>query len=356
MVIDLAQFCSAAGDDVTVICSPDRIEQHFLKTLSEARGIKLVFSPMRREIGLHDVKDAWKLLRNLRKVGPFDIIHGHSSKAGALVRIAGIFLPKAKKVYTAHGFITMAPAASRVYRLIEKILGLFCNAIVAVSEGEGRHALSIGLPASKVKVIPNGTAMTDQKPRDEARRELGIPQDQLALGLVGRMESQKNPVLAVEAFALASKKYPELNFYLIGEGSLIPQVDKKIKKHKLQNKVLMLGFKNSRQLMAAFDALVCSSDYETLPITFLEALNAGVPVITRHVGGVEEAILENETGFLAKTQSAEGLAEAIRAFAATTPDQRRAMHEKTKQHAKNFTQRRMGLATRQLYAELMKAR
>jgi glycosyltransferase involved in cell wall biosynthesis len=352
VVIDLATFGAASGDNVTVICALERAENHFLKTIASLPGVKLIFTPMRRDIGLHDLFHAALLLSRLKKHGPFDIIHGHSSKAGALVRIVGIFLPKTKKVYTAHGFITMAPKASRAYRYIEKILAYFCNAVIAVSEGEGRHALSLGIPSSKVKVIPNGTKVEGQIPRFEARQELNIPGNVTALGFVGRLESQKNPVLAIEALALASKQYPDVNLYMIGEGSLLPDIQQAMAKRGIQNNVHLLGYCNGRRLMAAFDALLGSSDYETLPITFIEALNAGVPIVTRYVCGVEEAIREGQTGFLAKTQDAEGLAEAIKSFAATTKEQRAVMREKTREHAKYFTQERMGSSTRTLYADL----
>ncbi len=353
VVIDLSHYCASQGDEVTVIAGARRAEAHFVDTLSAMPGVKLVFSSMRREIGLHDARDAWLLYKELRRHGPFDVIHGHSSKGGALARLAGIFFPKAVKAYTAHGFITMAPSSSRAYGWIERFLSCFCDAVVAVSEGEGRHALSLGIPAHKVKVIPNGTTVGPQTPREEARRELEIAQEDVALGFVGRMESQKNPLLLIEAFAVAVREHPELKLNMIGEGSLMSEVRAAVARKGLQDNARLLGYRHVRRLMPAFDALVCSSDYETLPISFLEALSAGVPVITRYVGGVEEAIVEGQTGFLAQGPEAEHLAQAIKAFAATTPEQRRAMREHTQNHAKNFTLERTGKATRDLYQSLL---
>ncbi len=355
VVIDLTQYMQAQGDDVTVVAGTQRCEAHFVDTLSAMPRVRLEFASMRRNLGPHDVTDGWKLYKKLRALGPFDVIHAHSSKAGALTRIVGTLLPKARKVYTAHGFITMAPSSPVSFRWIERSLSFFCDAVVAVSEGEGRHALSLGIPSRKVKVIPNGTTVGAQTPREKAREELGIAADETALGFVGRMESQKNPLLAIDAFAEAVRDYPSLTLNMIGEGSLMPAVRDSIVRYKLRGNVRLLGYRQARRLMAAFDALLCSSDYETLPISFLEALTAGVPIITRHVGGVEEAIVEGRTGFLARGAEAAHLAEAIKSFGATDHEHRQNMKESARRHAQNFTREKTGSATRHLYQSLLDA-
>jgi hypothetical protein len=128
---------------------------------------------MRREVGAHDLMDAWRLYRCLRRAGPFHVIHGHSSKAGALARISGQFFPKAIIVYTPHAFVTMAPGVSCFYGAIEKILSLFCDAVIVVSDFEKEHALKcIGIDKRKVAVISNGVQTSGSSDRAATRREL----------------------------------------------------------------------------------------------------------------------------------------------------------------------------------------
>ena len=84
VVLYLARYALEKGHKVTVVYAPDRAEVKFLAALSSLPGIKLLNSPMQRSIGPWDVRDGWLLLQTLQAAGPFDIIHAHSSKAGAL--------------------------------------------------------------------------------------------------------------------------------------------------------------------------------------------------------------------------------------------------------------------------------
>ncbi|NTU77165.1 MAG: glycosyltransferase family 4 protein, partial [Alphaproteobacteria bacterium] len=122
VVLDLARAQRAEGQEVTVIYAPQRAEARFVKELSSLSGIKIVTSSMRRKVGLHDLADLSRLILRLRRHGPFDILHSHSSKAGALTRLANPFLPRAVHVYTPHAFMTLAPGASRLYGWIERVL------------------------------------------------------------------------------------------------------------------------------------------------------------------------------------------------------------------------------------------
>jgi len=185
VVIDLAREGLAAGDALTVIYAPNRADPSFVKALSSMPGLRLVTTPMRREVGAHDLMDAWHLYRCLRRAGPFHVIHGHSAKAGALTRISGLLFPKTAIVYTPHAFITMAPRASCFYVAIEKILSLFCDAVIVGSDFEKKHALEcIGIDKRKVAVIFNGVQTSGSSDRAAARRELGYQDHEFVFGFV----------------------------------------------------------------------------------------------------------------------------------------------------------------------------
>ena len=115
-VLDLAAGLSHRGHDVTFVWSPDRAEEKFVQQLQALRAVSSHPLSMRRAVGLNDVASLRALSNYICNESPFDILHGHSSKAGALVRL----LPrnvKGARIYTPHAFRTMDPTLSRVGRL-----------------------------------------------------------------------------------------------------------------------------------------------------------------------------------------------------------------------------------------------
>jgi glycosyltransferase involved in cell wall biosynthesis len=350
VVSDLAREGLAAGDDITVIYSPYRAETSFVRTLSSMRRLKLVESPMRREVGAHDLNDAIRLYRCLHRAGPFDVIHGHSAKAGALARICGLFFPKAIKVYTPHAFITTAPGVSRFYGTVEKILSLFCDVVIVLSEFEKEHALThIGIHKKKVAVISNGVQIDDFSDRAAARKELGYHDNEFVFGFVGRLLPQKNPVRFVEAFVLAQRQRRDLKLCIVGEGPLRAAIEAMLIERGLTSQAHCFGRKNSRRILAGFDGLLCSSDYEGFPLVYVEALAAGVPIVTTPVGGSREAVVEGQTGFVSDDFSAESLALAMLKLTALDSENRMRMTEQARRHAQMFRIETVAAATRALY-------
>lgn len=138
-VIDLARELGELSHKVAVVYSPTRAEPTFVRELERLSLFAVEALPMRRAVGPWDISAARTLQEIIDRLGPFDVIHGHSSKAGALVRLVA---PRgAARVYTPHAFRTMDPStgtlARRVYGAAESILGRFVSdAIIAVSPEE----------------------------------------------------------------------------------------------------------------------------------------------------------------------------------------------------------------------------
>ena len=207
VIIDLVQFGLIKGDDITVIYALPRASPHFIQTLAPLLGSKLIPISLQREVGMHDLPDGWHLYKYLREYGPFDVIHGHSSKAGALVRITGVLFPRAIKIYSPHAFVTLDPTAPRIYAVFEKILSWFNGTIVTLSEVEKEHALkSLHLNPKKIHVIPNGIKIDYSVDRDAARQVMQYQPSQFVVGFVGRFVPQKNPLRLIDAFAAALAK------------------------------------------------------------------------------------------------------------------------------------------------------
>lgn len=352
VVLDLAIYQADNGHEVTVIYSPARAWPQFVRALDKRPDIRVITMPMQRKVGLHDLMSSLQLRDILSRERPFDIVHSHSSKAGALARLTGLFF-KAKQVYTPHGFITLVPTAGGHYKWIELFLSLLCHRIIAVSEKEKEHARSLGIAERRLSVVPNGTEPKNALSFHEARDTLTLPETGRVIGFAGRFSYQKNPVLAVETFALLAADYPDVTLCMVGDGELMPEVRAAVERLGLQDRVLLTGMLDAAPLLVAFDLLLCTSVYEGMPIVFIEALAANVPIVSTDVGGTEEGIIPGITGFVAEAQTPEALAEACRKCLDLDDTQKAAMKIEIARLSEGFTAGAMGGRTARLYDSLM---
>lgn len=149
----------------------------------------------------------------------------------------------------------------------------------------------------------------------------------LVLLHIGRFAPQKNHRLLVEGCALASREYPSMQLWLVGEGPLRAEVERLVREKGLEERVLFLGVRSDvPELLAAADIFVLPSDWEGLPLVVVEAMAAGKPVIASAVGGVPELIEQERTGMLVPAGDPEALAQAILRLA-RDPELRRRVGE-----------------------------
>ncbi|MCW2283551.1 glycosyltransferase involved in cell wall biosynthesis [Rhodoblastus acidophilus] len=353
VVVELARSGVAAGEDVTVIYSRNRAEQVFIDDLVAIDGLHLVETPMQREVGLHDIVAGWRLLRALIAHGPFDVIHAHSSKAGGLARLAGLFMPGAAKVYAPHAFVTLSPDARPIYGLIERLLSHVTDAIVVLSEQERRHATEVlHIAPDLLHLIPNGVSAAPQGNRAAIRAKLRAEDDSFVIGFVGRLVEQKNPVRAVKAFALVAPTHPQALLAVIGGGPLEPDVLAAARAAGVAERVRMVGYAPARDYMPAFDCLLCSSDYESSPLIFPEALMAGVPLVSTNVGTVPELQRPEGPVFAVADLTPEALADGLDQLLRLSPEQRLALREAARRFAAPYSAETMYGRTFELYRRL----
>jgi glycosyltransferase involved in cell wall biosynthesis len=353
-VLDLAAGLRARGDETTVIYSGDRAEPAFLEGLRSLEGVRAAEVPMRRGVGPRDAASLWTLGRTVRRLGPFDVLHGHSSKAGALVRLLRPFLPRSTRiVYTPHAFATMNPSASRIYGALERLLEPLGDAVIVLSDEERRHASgALGLPDRKVRLVHNGVASGGFAPRAAARRTLGFREEDVVLGFVGRLTAQKDPLRLVRAFAAARRSRPALRLAVAGDGELRAAAEALARASVPEGAVRFLGRRDARELMAGFDALAVSSGYEGMPYVFLEALAAGTPILTTPVGGARECAEEGVSGLVAAGFGDEALAGLFERVA-DDAGLRARLRAGAAGKAAQFTLAAMVDGTRRVYGELI---
>lgn len=207
--IDLTRELAARGHAMTAIYSSLRAEARFLDELAgpRCRAIPLA---VRRSLGPYDLAAIRALNKVFRGNGPFDIVHGYSSKAGALIRLVDVGW--AKRVYKPHAFRGLDPrlglAARELFSIAETALGLHADALITVSHDEEVFARSLRIPTDHIFLVRNGVINPRVIDRDATRAALG-PSERL-VGFVGRMSAQKNSVRFVHTVIPAMRAHPGL--------------------------------------------------------------------------------------------------------------------------------------------------
>lgn len=255
--------------------------------------------PLKRRPGRADVASAGAL-RRLDGYDSFEIVHAHSSKAGVLVR-AVLPRPSGRVVYSPHcfGFNRSGAGGRLLAWAVEQALVPRTGAIVAVCDWERRQAARALLGASRrTEVIENGVEPCRQvAPHEELR---AFAQGAPLAGLVARLEIQKDPVRLVRAFAHAVRAGAPGKLAVVGNGSLAGEVAAEIERESLDGRAALFPFEpgQTASYLRALDLFVLPSRWESLPISVLEAMACGVPVLATAVGGVADLLQDHDTAVL----------------------------------------------------------
>ena len=350
VALDISYQLAATGDDVTLLYSPLRADAAFYSKIEEEKRVRFVSFPIKNYVSWNDILAVLRLVWFLWRNGPYDVLHSHSSKAGGIARLAGLFFPRMAKIYSPHAFYTMSPYAPRFYGKVERLLSVLTDMVIAVSAFEKQHAVcEIGIRQDKVAVVPNAVQPFDIGYRKLARQMMEQNETDFVLGFVGRLVEQKNVERLIAAFKMALDQKPEIRLVILGDGSCRGLLDEAIRVHQVQNNVRVIGNKDARPYYVGFDALVCSSDYEGFSLVFLESLYAGTPIVTTPVGGAQEAVVEGRTGFVARDFLDKSLADVIVRFASLAPETRAQMRVNAREHGGSFTLSALCQNVRQIY-------
>ncbi|AXK61442.1 glycosyltransferase [Burkholderia sp. IDO3] len=248
--------------------------------------------PMQRAVGWRDALAVARVYRCLLHIRP-DIVHSHSSKAGAIARLC---VGPWRQVYTPHAVYTLNPSLTdtqrRFYGTIERLLGRLCtHRIIAVSRDEARHLHDVlGIPAHRVTTIVNGVKPPDTMPRRDARQALGLPDDAIVVGFVGRFDHQKGADRLVRiARGVYRRCGRSVQFVAIGPGDFNAAAGPEAE-YLPPNLHVAGAVERASRYFSAFNLFALPSRYEGFPYVCLEAMAARVPIVASRVAGAAELI------------------------------------------------------------------
>jgi glycosyltransferase involved in cell wall biosynthesis len=282
-------------------------EEGFLTEACREHGIPVHILPhlQRRQNAFSEISCFWETLSLLKRIRP-DLIHAHTFKAGFIARLAGWWLG-IPTIYTVHAWLwgteEVSRAASALGRPLEQLAAHWCDRIIAVSDaGASLLRKSKVGTSGKIVTIYNGIPDCVERAESHSKRELVIV-------MVARFTPAKDHEVLLKAFA-GIPAGPLL--WLIGEGETRKKFEEMAQGLGIHDRVDFMGVRaDVPHLLANADIFVLSSVSEQFPISILEAMRAGLPVIASNVGGVREAIIDGETGILVPSGSIDALREAL---------------------------------------------
>ncbi len=264
----------------------------------------------------------WKAVAALRRImieGKYDVVHTHSSVAGIVGRFAALAAGIPVILHHVHGWALhdgMSSLTRTLYLTLERLCAKFTDRIIAVSDADIRTGLSQRIArVDKFRLVYNGIDL--EKFRHDVsdkqiRAELGLDPHCKLVGMIGRLDEQKNPLDLIRAAAIVVKRYPKVQFVIVGDGPLRPACEQLISELNLKDKFFLLGFRNDvARILPILTIVAMSSLWEGLPLAFLEAMSAGKPIVANDIDGARDVVRNGETGFLVPPHQPQPMAEFI---------------------------------------------
>jgi glycosyltransferase involved in cell wall biosynthesis len=276
-----------------------------------------------REIrGSRDVVALVRLIALVRRFRPH-VVHTHTAKAGMLGRLAARLCRVPVIVHTYHGHVFhgyFSPRRTRLFVTIERRLARRTDRLLAVSETVREELLRLGIgTAATFRVMPLGLDLAPLVEsaglRGGLRTELGIPAEAPLCGIVARLVPIKAHEVFLDAAAAVARTMPESRFLVIGDGERRAELERRATRLGLAKQVRFLGWRRDLdRLYADLDIAVLTSRNEGSPVSLIEAMAAGCPVVATRVGGVPDLVEDGLTGLLTPPDDPEALAAALSAL------------------------------------------
>jgi len=292
-----------------------------------------IIPEMKRSINPLNDYNAYKKIKNIIKEYKPDIVHTHAAKAGTIGRLAAYTSKVPVIVHTFHGHVFHSyfnKAKTSVFKNIERNLAAKSTKIIAISEKQKYELGTIHriCPPEKIEIIPLGFDLSRfqeniEDKRRAFRKQYNIADDEIAVGIVGRIVPVKNHELFVRAWKeVCDKSTKKIRAFVVGDGE---------DRSKIEELAQLLGisicvgdFENSKCSLtftswikdvdvvnAGVDIIALSSLNEGTPVSLIEAQAGNNPVVSTKVGGIENVVIHNKTGLLSEIGDTQGYANNL---------------------------------------------
>ena len=327
-VANLTSGLEPLGYETTLVAGSVARGEDSMAFLADRLGVPVVSVPeMQREISmLHDARSAFQVAEIMRETRPH-ILHTHTAKAGAIARAAAVLAGDARPkvvVHTFHGHVLrgyFGPLRTAVFRQVERTLARPSDALIAVSPEVRDDLVELGVaPAEKFVVVRLGIPLAERLDDDaedmDYRQLYGIPREAFVVGWVGRMTGVKDTGVVLEAVAALRERGVNAVVCLVGDGPDREPLERLAHKRGIARASYFAGYQSDvAGFYRLFDAFFLPSVNEGTPVSAIEALATGTPVVANRVGGVPDVVRDGIDGFLVEPGDVDGATERLEALA-----------------------------------------
>ena len=292
MMLQLLSGLSNDNYDIYVISSGNGP----LVEAVESSGWKhITIKTLVRELSYKDFFTAWSLFWILRRIKP-DIVHTHSSKTGFIGRLISKISRVPRIIHTIHGFPfhQYQPTIVRLfYTMLETFASFFADYNVFVNQFEREYAIhKLGFNKKRAITIYNGIVPLDITKAEPSNKDI------LSIVSVLRFSKQKNVLSTIEQAVKVVKQFDNVIFTFIGDGELYAECKAIIEKNNLEDRIILKGWISDVSIILKdYDVFLLNSLWEGLPISILEAMSVGLPIICSNIKGNNE-LVNSSNGWL----------------------------------------------------------
>lgn len=302
---------------------------------------------------------AYRTLKKLMADEQFDVVHCHTPIAGMIARLAARKARKngCKVFYTAHGFhfFKGAPRANwLMFYPVERICSRYTDVLLTINDEDYtcakkfhtkrvEHINGVGINLAKFETEPS----LDE--RAKFRNSLGLDDQVVLMVSVGELNANKNQQCAIKALAQVDNQH--LHYALCGRGPMEMELKRLAEELGVDERVHFLGFRNDIPfILSMADIFVFPSKREGLPVSVIEAMASGLPVVCSDVRGNRELIQSKENGFICACDDIDAFSEAIATLSADA-ELRAAVGARNKEKSKHYNEQEVMQRLTQIYRE-----
>jgi glycosyltransferase involved in cell wall biosynthesis len=323
-VSSLAAGLETRGYHTTLVAGSLARGEDSMAFVAQRLGVAVVSVPeMEREVSLrHDARSIQRLAEIIREERPH-VLHTHTAKAGAIGRAAALLAGGARPpvvVHTFHGHVLkgyFGAGRTAFFREVERRLARVSDVLVAVSPEVRDELVELGVaPREKFAVIRLGIPLEERLGDPTAdldyRRLYGIPGDAFVVGWVGRMTGVKDTASTLEILRAARDRGVDAVLCLVGDGPDRGRLEEVAHDLGIARHCFFVGYQEDvAGYYRLFDAFLLPSVNEGTPVSAIESLASGTPVVANRVGGVPDVVRDGVDGFLVEAGDVEGAAERL---------------------------------------------